>query len=117
AAEAPVVIADGHHRYETSLAYLAERRAAGDDPQAAGATPASPVGRGEDDLPVRPIPRLIDGLPAGTDLVAALAPWFEPLGPPPGGVPLVTAMDEARAIAAVTPGGEVLLRPRPEALA
>jgi uncharacterized protein (DUF1015 family) len=117
AAEAPVVIADGHHRYETSLAYLAERRAAGDDPQAAGATLAYLVELVEDELTVRAIHRLIDGLPAGTDLVAALAPWFEPLGPPPGGVPLVTAMDEARAIAAVTPGGEVLLRPRPEALA
>ena len=35
-AERPVVIADGHHRYETALAYRDERRAAGDaDPQAA----------------------------------------------------------------------------------
>jgi uncharacterized protein (DUF1015 family) len=29
-AERPVVIADGHHRYETALAYRDERRAAGD---------------------------------------------------------------------------------------
>jgi len=35
-AERPVVIADGHHRYETALAYRDERRAAGDgrDPEA-----------------------------------------------------------------------------------
>jgi uncharacterized protein (DUF1015 family) len=117
AAEAPVVIADGHHRYETSLAYLAERRAVGDDPEAAGATLAYLVELVEDELTVRAIHRLIDGLPEGSDLVAALGPWFEPLGPPPGSVPLVTAMDEARALAAVTPGGEVLLRPRPDALA
>jgi uncharacterized protein (DUF1015 family) len=34
-AERPVVIADGHHRYETALAYRDERRAAGErDPEA-----------------------------------------------------------------------------------
>ncbi len=36
-AERPVVIADGHHRYETALAYREERRAAGAD--AGGVTP------------------------------------------------------------------------------
>ena len=36
-AERPVVIADGHHRYETALAYRDERRAAGD-----GAADAAP---------------------------------------------------------------------------
>lgn len=33
-AQRPVVIADGHHRYETALAYRDERRAAGDGPDA-----------------------------------------------------------------------------------
>lgn len=117
ASEAPVVVADGHHRYETSLAYLAERRAAGDNPEGAAATLAYLVELVEDELTVRAIHRLLDGLPAGFDVVAALAPWFEPIGPPPAGVPVVAAMDEARALAAVTPAGEVLLRPRPEALA
>ncbi len=115
-AEVPVVIADGHHRYETSLAYLDERRAAG-DPGAATATLAYLVELVEDELTVRAIHRLIDGLPAGFDLVAALAPWFEPAGPPPAGVPVTAAMDRAGALCAVTPAGEVLLRPRPEALA
>jgi uncharacterized protein (DUF1015 family) len=117
AGEAPVVIADGHHRYETSLAYLAERREARDNPEGAAATLAYLVELVEDELTVRAIHRLLDGLPAGFDLVAALGPWFEPIGPPPAGIPVVTAMDEARALAAVTPAGEVLLRPRPEALA
>ncbi len=116
-AEAPVVIADGHHRYETSLAYAAERRAAGDNPAPAGATLAYLVELVEDELTVRAIHRLVSGLPAGFDLVAALAPWFENLGPPPAGMPIVTAIDRARALAVVTPGGEVLVRPRPEALA
>ena len=36
----PVFIADGHHRYETGLRYLEERRAAGEvrDDEAAGRT-------------------------------------------------------------------------------
>ena len=48
------------------------------------ATPARPRPRSryvvelvEDELTVRAIHRLVDGLPAGIDLVAALDPWFE----------------------------------------
>ncbi|HEX6239098.1 MAG TPA: DUF1015 domain-containing protein, partial [Acidimicrobiales bacterium] len=52
----------------------------------------------------------------GYDLVDALAPWFEPLGPPPADVAVTVAMDRARALCAVVPGAETLLRPRPEAL-
>jgi hypothetical protein len=59
----------------------------------------------------------VDGLPPGLDLVDALDPWFEAIGPPPAGVPVTAAMQDAGALCAVTPAGEVLLRPRPEALA
>src|SRR5690606_18973803 len=107
----PVVIADGHPRYETSLAYRREREAAG-DPGAAAATLAYVVELVEDELTVRAIDRLVDGLPTDRDPVALLEPWFEPLGPPPAGVPVTTAMQEAGALCAVTPAGEVLLRPR-----
>jgi uncharacterized protein (DUF1015 family) len=113
----PVVIADGHHRYETSLAYRGEREQADGDPGPAVATLAYVVELVEDELTVRAIHRLVDGLPDGTDLVAALDPWFEALGPPPTGTPLTRAMDDAGALCAVSPGGEVLLRPRPDALA
>jgi uncharacterized protein (DUF1015 family) len=115
----PVVIADGHHRYETSLAYRREREQAdpGGDAGGAVATLAYVVELVEDELTVRAIHRLVDGLPAGTDLVAALSPWFQPLGAPPDGVPLTSAMLDAGALCAVTPHGEVLLRPRPDALA
>jgi uncharacterized protein (DUF1015 family) len=112
----PVVIADGHHRYETSLAYRREREAEGPAGPAT-ATMAYVVELVDDELTVRAIHRLVDGLPAGTDLVAALDPWFEPLGPPPAGAALTTAMAEAGALCAVTPTGDVLLRPRTEALA
>jgi hypothetical protein len=113
----PVLIADGHHRYETSLAYRDERARDDGDPGPAAATLAYIVELVEDELTVRAIHRLLDGLPAGFDVVAALGPWFEPVGPPPGGVPVTRAMLDAGALAAVTPRGEVLLRPRPEALA
>jgi uncharacterized protein (DUF1015 family) len=110
----PVVIADGHHRYETSLAYRHEREA--DGPAAeADSTMAYVVELVEDELTVRAIHRLVDGLPAGTDLVAALDRWFEPLGPPPADRALTAAMVDAGALCAVTPDGEVLLRPRPGA--
>ncbi len=113
----PVVIADGHHRYETSLAYRREREAADGQAGDAASTLAYVVELVEDELTVRAIHRLIDGLPAGTDLVAALDPWFEALGPPPADAALTAAMLDAGALCAVTPHGDVLLRPRPEALA
>jgi uncharacterized protein (DUF1015 family) len=116
-AEHPVVIADGHHRYETSLAYKAEREAAADDPVGAAATLAYVVELVEDELTVHAIHRLITGLPEGFDLLAALAPWFEAVGPPPDGVPVTTAMVDQGCIALVLADGEVLLRPRPDALA
>jgi uncharacterized protein (DUF1015 family) len=112
----PVLIADGHHRYETSLAYRAEREAAADDGQAGAAelTLAYLVELVDDELTVRAIHRLLTGLPAGFDLVAALEPWFEPLGPPPGDVPITTAMEDAGALCVVLPGREELMRPRSE---
>jgi uncharacterized protein (DUF1015 family) len=112
----PVVIADGHHRYETSLAYRAEREASEGDPGAARSTLAYVVELVEDELTVRAIHRLLTDLPAGFDLVAALDPWFEAAGPPPAGLPVTAAMAEAGALCAVLPDREVLLRPRPEAL-
>jgi uncharacterized protein (DUF1015 family) len=116
-ASQPVVVADGHHRYETSLAYLAER--ARDEGAAGGAasTLAYVVELVEDELTVRAIHRLVTGLPVDFDLVAALAPWFEAIGPPADGTPVTAAMDSAGALCAVLPDREVLLRPRPDALA
>ncbi len=115
--EQPVVIADGHHRYETSLAYRAEREAADGGAGAAEATLAYVVELVEDELTVHAIHRLLAGLPAGFDVMAALEPWFEPVGPLPHDRPATAAMVEAGCVALVLPDREVLLRPRPEALA
>ncbi len=116
-AEHPVVVADGHHRYETSLAYRGERTEADGDPGPAGATLAYVVELVEDELTVHAIHRLLDGLPDHFDLVAALAPWFEAVGPPPEGVPVTTAMVDQGCVVLVHPDGELFLRPRPDTLA
>lgn len=77
-APAPVVIADGHHRYETALAYRAEQRAArGDEPGPYDYVLAYLVELADDQLGVRPIHRLLSGLPDGFRLVDALARAFE----------------------------------------
>ncbi len=115
--EQPIVVADGHHRYETSLAYMAEREASEGQAGPAGATMAYVVELVEDELDVRAIHRLITGLPEGLDLVAALEGWFEDLGSPPSDRPLVTAMEALGCLTLILPDREVLLRPRPEALA
>jgi len=73
---APIVIADGHHRYETSLAYRDERRADEGSGGAADSVMTFVVELVEDELTVGPIHRLIDGLPEGFDLREALAPFF-----------------------------------------
>ena len=116
-AEQPVVVADGHHRYETSLAYKGEREVSDGDAGEAGATLAYVVELIEDELTVHAIHRLITALPEGTEVAALLAPWFEEAGPPPEGVPITAAMAEAGCLTLVLPDREVLLKPRADALA
>ncbi len=77
-ATAPVVLADGHHRYETARTYQAERRrASGGAPGPYDLVMALVVELSEDQLTVGAIHRTISGLPADFDLVGALAPWFD----------------------------------------
>jgi uncharacterized protein (DUF1015 family) len=77
-ATAPVVLADGHHRYETARAYQAERRQAnGGAPGSYDLVMALVVELAEDQLTVGAIHRTVSGLPEDFDLVGALAPWFE----------------------------------------
>ncbi len=115
----PVVVADGHHRYETSLAYRDERRRAAADGSAGGAESmlCFVVELVADQLTVRPIHRLLTGLPDDLDLLDALAPWFDDAGPAPVGPHLLDRMDAAGALALLRPERDArLLVPRPEAL-
>lgn len=116
-ADHPVVVADGHHRYETSLAYRGEREAADGDAGPAAATMAYVVELVEDELTVHAIHRLLRGLPADLDLVDALSPWFEDAGPVPADRPVTGTMVDKGCLTLVLPDRAVLLRPRPDALA
>src|SRR5207244_3680952 len=62
----PVFIADGHHRYETALRYLDEKRAAGevrDAEAAAHFVLMMLVGMSDPGLVILPTHRLVSGLP------------------------------------------------------
>ena len=112
-ASSPVVIADGHHRYETSLAFRDEQRAAaGGDPGPADLFMAYVVELSDDQLAVGPIHRLLRGLPADLDLLAALAHRFD-VGPAGDVAGITDRMAAEGSLALVVPGGRVhLLRPR-----
>ncbi|MEA2842891.1 MAG: hypothetical protein QOJ69_562 [Actinomycetota bacterium] len=93
---APVMIADGHHRYETALAYAGERAAAsggarGDFDQLL----AFVVELSEEQLEIRPIHRLLRGLPEGFDLAGSLAPYFDVVDA--GGLPVGSRLIERMA--------------------
>jgi uncharacterized protein (DUF1015 family) len=110
---APVVIADGHHRWETSISYRDER---GAGPGPADLTLALVVELAPDQLDVRPIHRLLRGLPAGLDLLDVLSTWFEVLETLPPDPSLPARAEEVGALGLALPGGEAaLLRPRMEA--
>ncbi len=81
----PLYIADGHHRYETALAYRDERRAAGD--HSADTLMVYLCSIGDPGLTVFPTHRLVKGLelpPVGT-LLERLRPCFEVVGEPVSG--------------------------------
>jgi uncharacterized protein (DUF1015 family) len=79
----PVYIADGHHRYETGLKYLEERRAVGevpDDEAAPNFCLMMLVGMSDPGLIILPTHRLVSGLqtaPAAAQLESALASHFD----------------------------------------
>ena len=111
-ASAPVVIADGHHRYETALAYRDERRAAGAGHGDHDLLMAYAVELAEEQLTIDPIHRLVNGLEPDVDLLAALAEWFEPFDAGPPTESLAVRMVDAGALGLVLPGQAWLLKPR-----
>jgi uncharacterized protein (DUF1015 family) len=110
---APVLIADGHHRFETALNYQAEQKAAGRTPGDDGAVMALVVELTDEQLTVQAIHRLLVGLPGGFDLAAALDPWFDVTPAEPVDRTILERMDEAGALAVLTPAQAYLARPRP----
>ncbi|HEX3541625.1 MAG TPA: DUF1015 domain-containing protein [Acidimicrobiales bacterium] len=118
---APVVIADGHHRFDTALTY---------QQQAGQATPVAEAGQTEgshgvmalivelvqDQLSVQGIHRLLSDLPADLDLVGALSAFFE-VTPTDASAAILERMAHAGAMGLLTPAGAWLLEARPGTIA
>jgi len=105
----PLLIADGHHRFEVANAYRAEPGAA----PGASAILAYVVELAEDQLAVHPIHRLLSDVPADHPLLEALTSWFQ-ITPAPvdDAEQLPQAMAEAESLGLVLPDGLWLARPR-----
>jgi uncharacterized protein (DUF1015 family) len=120
-ASAPLVLADGHHRFETGIAYRDERTAAGVVTEADGRIMCLVVELAEDQLWVQPIHRLLAGVPDPAALRAGLGASFavEDLGPndPEAVDGLERRLRAEGAIGLVDASGLALLTPRPDALA
>jgi uncharacterized protein (DUF1015 family) len=113
---APVVIADGHHRYDVARVYRDERRGAQGEHGPWDLTLAFVVELAEDQLTVEPIHRLLSGLAPGWDDV--LDQWFERAPLDGLGHETRGALDARDGLALVYADGrgEVLV-PRPDAFA
>jgi uncharacterized protein (DUF1015 family) len=109
-ASAPVVIADGHHRHATALAYRDERRAeVGSAPGDHDFVLAYIVELAPDEISVAAIHRVISGLPDDFDPLRALDGYSpEPIGE--AGSDAVTRVAAAGLPAMITADGAWLLR-------
>jgi len=114
-AASPIVLADGHHRFETAGAYRREIRDAGGEPGRASAIFALVVELAEDQLCIEPIHRLFH-LPAGLDVRSALGSGFHitALGAntPDGVASLEKRMAAERGIGLADAAGLALCVPR-----
>jgi uncharacterized protein (DUF1015 family) len=118
-AGAPVVLADGHHRFETARNYHAERAAVGAADPGAASIMALVVELADEQLFVRAIHRLIRGAPA--DLRARLRANFDVRDAGPNRPESVAALERAMhaegGLGLVDADGLALLVPNSDALA
>jgi uncharacterized protein (DUF1015 family) len=110
----PLIIADGHHRYETALAYQDEQQAAGADDPGAARIMALVVELAEDQLFVQPIHRLILGATGNFVGKLNVVAEVEPMGAndPDGVRHLMAEMERTESFGLVAGPGLALLRPR-----
>jgi len=112
----PLVVADGHHRYETARNYRAEVRASnGDRPGDHDAVMALVVELSEAQLHVRAIHRLVEHVPEGTNVREVLGRYFDAVHAGPPEARVVEALDAAGSLALVTHDAAWLLTVRPGA--
>lgn len=110
----PLVLADGHHRFETALNYRNELRGEGIEPGGANAIMTFVVELVDDELCIEPIHRLVE-LPASIDLRARLADAFTIRDVPDNVDALEDAMRAEDALGIVDDRGLALAVPDPAA--
>lgn len=114
-AASPIVVADGHHRYETSVTYRDERRSLDDNPEGAEFAMCYVVELTEGELTVRPIHRLLSGANQA-DLDVALDRFFTRSDAGPVDAGITAKMQSNGALCLVAADGTgTLLTPRPSA--
>jgi len=91
----PVVLADGHHRFETAIAYRDEQRAAGAATPGDDAVMCLMVELAEDELWVQPIHRVLRDVPSATRLRLDLAARLQILDAAPNRPDTVAALVQA----------------------
>jgi len=116
-ATAPVVIADGHHRYRTALTFQAEcdQRAGDDVPWAtgAGAVMAFIAPLSETQTVVGPVHRAVTGLDERLGLVARLERWFDVSSVGPVSTETLATLNDHPSPALVRADGVWVLHARP----
>ena len=112
--EEPILIADGHHRYETALAFQEEQRAAGVDDPGADRIMMLVVELAEEQLVVRPIHRLLRNVTGQFrgkwNFVAEITPMGA--NTPEGVRHLLAEMERTRSMGLVEGPGLAMLTPR-----
>lgn len=111
-ATAPVVLADGHHRYQTALSYRREVVAAGSATGAEDLVLTFLVELVESQLDVRAIHRVVTSAERATDVVAAVSGVVDLTPVDAGPAELLVAMERTGSLGLLTPGGAFLVRPR-----
>jgi uncharacterized protein (DUF1015 family) len=114
-AGAPVVVADGHHRYETARTYQAECRAAnGNKSGAHDLVFALIVELAEEQLTVGAIHRTVSALPEDFDIVGAFSEWFDVVRAGAADDRTLGALADSLSLTMVTGGQAYLLLPHAE---
>jgi uncharacterized protein (DUF1015 family) len=112
AESAPIVVADGHHRYETARTYLRQCELTPTSTPMAESIMTLVVELAEDQLAVGPIHRGLSGLPDGLDLVDTFSSWFDVTRAGDFDQRTVGALGESRSLALVMPSGAWMLSPK-----
>lgn len=107
-----VVVADGHHRFETALAYQAERPS---DDTGAASLMAYIVELAPEELEVRAIHRIVRALGTSLDVVQLFRGYCDLEPVDTVNTNLAFELAALGAMALITPGGAWLARPRPDA--